>query len=283
MFLRMSDEKQSTSEPTVVFSTSEASGAKLKSRLTKKHVLIAIVSLLITGLVVTAVLVGIRIFTDSNLEVLKYTMKANGISQNVSTSENSVIFHVTRDNLDAWIVQNFDTGLQVTKVLADGKTTCYVTALNRSVAAEPSAIPSTAPADNADSQSNGAVYEVLPDPVPDLAFLGKKASTMCQNIPTYHAVPDCGKAAKNDASSLQNTTSIADHRGKRTPQPGCARYNGQYCSCGCCAVVCGQFTSWTIIYWRDSYGWHCTFFVLRPYTIFSLYPSCTFAGRYYLP
>ena len=39
----------------------------------------------------------------------QYTLQANGVNQNVSTSENSVIFHVTRSNVDAWIVQDFDT------------------------------------------------------------------------------------------------------------------------------------------------------------------------------
>ena len=49
----------------------QAFSERLKSRLSKKHVLIAVITLFITGLVVTAVLVGIRIYTDSNLEVQK--------------------------------------------------------------------------------------------------------------------------------------------------------------------------------------------------------------------
>ena len=47
-------------------------GAKsLKSRITKKHVLIAVISLLITGLAVVAVLVSVRMITDNNLDILK--------------------------------------------------------------------------------------------------------------------------------------------------------------------------------------------------------------------
>jgi hypothetical protein len=42
-----------------------------KGRLTKKHVVIAIITLLVTGLVVTGVLVGLKIYTDSNLEIVK--------------------------------------------------------------------------------------------------------------------------------------------------------------------------------------------------------------------
>ena len=59
---------------------------------------------------------------------------------------------------------------------------------------------------NADFPSTSVVYQVIPEPIPDISFLGKKASTMCQNIPTYHAVPDCGKAVDNYiASSVQNS------------------------------------------------------------------------------
>jgi hypothetical protein len=46
-------------------------GTSKSSRLTKKHVLIAAVSLLSVGLIVTCVLVAIRIFTDSQIEIVK--------------------------------------------------------------------------------------------------------------------------------------------------------------------------------------------------------------------
>jgi heme A synthase len=41
------------------------------SRLNKKHLLIAIVSLLAVGLVVACVLIGIRMVTDSQKEIVK--------------------------------------------------------------------------------------------------------------------------------------------------------------------------------------------------------------------
>lgn len=50
---------------------------KNSSRLKKKHVLIALVSLLIVGLVVTCVLVAIRIFTDSQTEIVKVSLLAS--------------------------------------------------------------------------------------------------------------------------------------------------------------------------------------------------------------
>lgn len=277
----MSDEKQSTTDPTVVIATSQISDGKLKSRLTKKHALIAVISLLITGLVVTAVLVSIRMVADNNLEVLKYTLQANGVKQNVSVSENSVSYHVVSNTVEAWIVQNFDSGLQVSKVLIDGKTVCYVTALNRSLAMEPSSIPTTAPDVNDQSPKGSVVFKVVPEPIPDIAFLGSKASAMCQNIPTYHAVPDCGRPAENIGSSVQNSTSV-DHRAKRTPA-FCATYNGYRCACGCCGLLCGNFASTTcIVRWTGS-QWTCTFYMSYVYAFGSLGPTCRFNGVLYYP
>jgi hypothetical protein len=40
---------------------------------------------------------------------VQYSMASKDFKQNVSTSENSVIYHVSRDSVEAWIVQNFDT------------------------------------------------------------------------------------------------------------------------------------------------------------------------------
>jgi hypothetical protein len=50
---------------------SDSSGMSTKSRLNKKSIVIAVVSVLITGLVVTAVLVSVRMFTDNDMEMLK--------------------------------------------------------------------------------------------------------------------------------------------------------------------------------------------------------------------
>ena len=38
---------------------------------------------------------------------------------------------------------------------------------------------------------NSVIYKVVDQAISDISYLGKKASTMCKNIPTYHAIPDC--------------------------------------------------------------------------------------------
>lgn len=279
----LSDGKETTNEQPTTFVISEPAGKSLKSRLTKKHVLIGVISLLVTGLVVTAVLVSVRMVMDNNLAVLKYSMNSNGVQQNVSTSENSVMYSVTKDNVQAWIVQDFDKGLQISKVLVDGQTTCYVTALNRSAATDPSSIPTTAPTVKDSSSPTHSIYKVLPDKIPEISFLGKRGSALCQNIPTYHAVPDCSQPAKADSSMLQGNSSAVGQRSKRSPAI-CAIYQGHYCYCGCCWMVCGSFRSYSYVcYYLNGY-WYCTYYMNYVTAYGWLGNSkCWYNGRYYLP
>lgn len=51
--------------------------------------------------------------------------------------------------------------------------------------------------------SKSIVYQVMPQQISDISFLGQKASALCQNIPTYHAVPDCDRPASNKTSEVQ--------------------------------------------------------------------------------
>jgi len=279
----MGSEKNSTDEPTVVTAatTQDVTGLKFRDRLRKKHVVIAVFSLLITGLLVTAVLVGIRMFTDSDLEQLKYSLQANGVNQNTSTDGNSVIYHVTKGDEEAWILDDFDRGLKVSKTIIDGTAICYVTALNKSMAADATSIPSTTPKVDEDTPSDSVIYKVMPEPIDDISFLGHRASKMCYNIPTYHAIPDCGESTSdiNDIA-LTNTT---DGRTKRTPA-FCARCNlpNCLCACGCCSLVCARFASTRYISQYIGGRWYCTYYVYQVYAVYGL-QGCSFYGRYYNP
>lgn len=55
----------------IVLQSSTAENVTNKSRLSKKHVLIAVITIFVTGLVVTGALVGMKIYTDSSLEIIK--------------------------------------------------------------------------------------------------------------------------------------------------------------------------------------------------------------------
>jgi hypothetical protein len=283
MLFNMSDEKTST-EPTVVIATGQQPDVK-KGRLTKKHVMIAVIALLIVGLVVTGVLVGIRIYMDSSFEQLKYSLEYKGMSQNVTSDNNVVTYHILKDGVEAWVLQDFDKEIQVTKVLVDNTVACYVTVLNRSQASDASSLPTTTPDVDDDASSDSVLYTVIPQEISDISYLGSKASAMCKNIPTYHAVPDCG-TANNDDVRVSNTTDVGRH--KRTPRI-CATCNRYACTCvcGCCGMICGRLASYRYIvrYYCTSTSctFICTFYFYQVYARYTLLPTCSYYGYSYYP
>jgi hypothetical protein len=202
------DKIPSNSQPTEVidFSTLAVNVPQKSSKLTKKHLLIAVVIFLAVGLVVACVLVAIRLVTDSQKEIVKYSMtykdsNEKSINQTVSVADNSVIYHVVQDGVDAWIVQDFNKNIQVIKAkTGQGSVVCFVAPLNRTMAATPDSVPSAAPLTNQTTKSQTVKYVVLMDPINDITFLGTRASDMCYNIPTYWQVKDCNA----DSSLVSN-------------------------------------------------------------------------------
>jgi cell division protein FtsL len=296
MKLTMADEKHSTTadQPTadyVIATVQQPTTAATtsKSRLTRKHVLIAVVSLTVTALVVTCVLVAVRMYTDNNIDILKYkmTMKDQNnenVTQDVSADANANIiqYHVVKDGIEAWILQDFDKNIQVSKVLTESSVGCYVIPLNRSLAADPNSIPSTTPKTDSKTPSVQLVYKVSENPISDITFLGRRPTDLCKNIPTYWMEPSC----EDDQSVPPSTTTPATNGGGRQKRASiCATCGGYSCACGCCGLVCGLFATSTYYYYYSNGYWICVYYMnyvscnvsLRPY-------SCMYNGRnWYYP
>lgn len=205
------DKEPSDAQPVEVvsFPTLATSNVPQRSsKLTKKHGLIAVVTLLVVGLAVTCVLVAIRLYTDGQIEVVKYSMtyKDNNdrtINQTVSVDENSVIYHIVQDGVDAWVVRDFDKNIQIIKAkTSDGRVACYATPLNRSMTDTPDSVPTTAPIANRTTTSQTVMYSVLMDPINDIKFLGRRASDMCYNIPTYWQIRKCDADTSSKPHSM---------------------------------------------------------------------------------
>lgn len=288
-----SDEKQNTTteQPTTPYVFVQPTMEKLKAAgLSRKHVLIAGTCLAVTVLVVTCVLVAIRVYTDSNMEMLKYemTMKDrdnNSVSQDVSADvdANIVKYHIVKDGIETWIIQDFDKDIQVSKVVTDSSVGCYVNHLNRSLASDPGAIPSATPKTDSNTPSVQLVYKVSENPISDISFLGRRPAKMCENIPTYWMEPSCeGGASPDDAN---NGTSAGGGAERRKRASFCTYCGGYHCSCGCCGLVCGRFATYSY-YWYFSNGYYvCVYQMyyvscninLRPY-------GCRYGGRnWYYP
>lgn len=202
------------------------------------------------------------------------------VTQDVSADANANIvqYHVLKDDVEAWILQDFDKDIQVTKLLTDSSVGCYVTQLNRSAAVDPKAIPSTTPKTDSKTPSMQLVYKVSERPISDISFLGRRPNELCKNIPTFWMEPYCDDGSH---TSQPNTTS-PDRRKRST---FCATCGGYYCACGCCGLVCGRFASNTY-HWYYSNGYYvCVYQMYYVSCNYSLRPyPCKYNGvSYYYP
>jgi hypothetical protein len=287
--VKMAEDK---AQPTFVIAAPQDEQPKKTSRLTKKHILIAVVSLVIAAIVLIAVLVGIRLYTDHELESLKLqysmTMKNKDnedVRQNVSADANANIvqYDIQKDGVKATILHDFDKGIQISRVETESGVTCFLAALNRSNAQEPSKIPSTAPTPGDNTPSTQLVYTVDNKPISDLSFLGKRASTLCANVPTHWMVPSC----TGDKIGLTNSTATtpATHDIKKR-STFCGTCGGYQCVCGCCYRFCGSFYSWYYIYYY-TWTWYGGYYTCLYYVDYVScktylgYNNCYYGANYY--
>jgi hypothetical protein len=290
--VKMADEK---TQPTYVIATPQDDQPKKSSRLTRKHILIGSVSLVIIALIVVAVLVGIRIYSDHELESLKLqysmTMKDKNnqnVNQNVSADVNANIvqYDIEKDGVKATILHDFDKGIQISRVEGESGVACYLAALNRSNAQEPTKLPTTAPTPDENTPSRQLVYIVDDKPIKDLSFLGRRASTLCANVPTHWMVPSC----QGDEKGHTNSTSVDENHSVQKRATVCAYcrpypyYYTYTCVCGCCWRVCGVFTSSLVPWYYVNGVYYCTYYMSYYSSACSYFlgqPYCLYGGRSY--
>lgn len=283
----MADDKV---QPTIVIASPQTNDApKWKKGLTKKHVLVAGIALLITALVVVGVVVGIHVYTSSQLKQLekKYSMTMkdkddNDVKQDVSADveTNVVQYKVEKNGIKATILQDFDKGIEVTRVEEENGVMCYVAALNRSNSQEPSSIPSASPNPGDDTPSRQLVYKVDDKPLKDISYLGQRVVKLCENVPTHWMVPSCDQG---QPTLNATATPATNDREKRATV--CATCGGYYCVCGCCWAVCGRFATSTYSWYYSNGVYYCRYYMY--YVSCGVYlgsSNCYLNGRrYYYP
>lgn len=245
----MSDDKKTLDIPNVVFTETQAAAPPRK---TKKYVIIAVSGILAIAIILTAILVGMYMFTKAQLEIVQYTMKMGDNGKQDVTSdpnENVVQYHVSGPSHDAWIVNDFNKDLQLVKIVSEGKTNCYLSALNRTNAMDPSKI--NGPDTTEPKEAVSLVYRASDTPIADTSFLGKTARDTCKGISVYWLYPSCSDGIKNMAN---NGTDVDHPKTKRqqaydnspywvrTYSYYYSNYDGQYywvpCYSGCCRKMC---------------------------------------------
>jgi hypothetical protein len=245
----MSDDKKTEDiTPNVVFTETEPAAPPRK---TKKYVIIAVSVVLAVGIILAAILVGMYMFTQAQKDIIQYTMHLGSNKQDVTSdpNENIVQYHVSTANQDAWIINDFNKDLQLTKIVKDGQTNCYLTALNRTRELDPSQI--TGPDSKDPTEAASLMYQTSDTPIVDTSFLGKTASAACKGVSVYWLYPHCNKENQNVATNGTNM----DHPKKKRQTTvdnspyWCTNnaiakspYNSQnyYMACvtGCCMKMC---------------------------------------------
>jgi len=230
----------------VTATSTESSSGSAGRGIQKKHVLVLVGLVVLAGLVVAGVLVGVHIFAEAQKEIVKFSLNfksgsdGKDVKQDVVSdpNDNVVMYHITKDGKSIDIVNDFNREIQIVKMESDYGTNCYISALNRSAAMDPSQI--TGPDSDANSKKNtggATVFTISSSPVSDRSFLPKKALDMCKSVSVYWAYRTCNKQ-NVDESNMNNTMSDDDESRQRRAIYNAGSYAGLPCLNGCCYTMC---------------------------------------------
>ncbi|ESO00821.1 hypothetical protein HELRODRAFT_175309 [Helobdella robusta] len=209
-----------------------------------------IVSIVLLAVLIICAVAGILAYIGVQNKLIEYKLTGpEGRTQEVSgdLTENVVKYHIQDSDQDAWVVNDFNTDIKVTKIVNKMGTNCYVSPLNRSNAMEPAKI--TVPKSSVMQEPSdfvSIVFKISGEPIGDISFMNKKAKEMCKGLSTYWMYPTCAKddtltsVPKNPAnsSSIQKRAapfyvySTYYYRGLNYP-----------CFNACCRTICAPYVS----------------------------------------
>ncbi|ESO01104.1 hypothetical protein HELRODRAFT_175134 [Helobdella robusta] len=173
------------------------------------------------GVIVSFVLLVILIIC-AVAGILAYVGVQSKMIEVVSSDpiENVVKYHVQDANQEAWIVNDFNTDIKVTKIASKIGTNCFISPLNRSKAMEPAKItvPESSVMDKP-SELVSTVFKISGEPIEDNSFLNKMAREMCKAVITifrtmkYHEkqARRLSKACKNDDDDNSDDINYNSH------------------------------------------------------------------------
>lgn len=179
--------------------TIERKGAREppNSRSYKKFVIIAVsVGILVFVIILTGVLVGLRPLNPNNVMHFSYDHDEDNKEDMMSDpNKNMVMYHVTRKEYQAWLINDFNRDIQVIKIQTDLQAKCFVTGLNRNMAKEPAKMkPPSGDEMSKDTymqNMTNMTYRTAEKPVSDLTFMCETAKNSCDGMSTYWLFPTC--------------------------------------------------------------------------------------------
>jgi len=210
----MNTQEKSSSVELPSYEVSAPASWMRKRGVEKKHVLIAVSVVIVIGLVIAAILIGMYMTTQAQKDIIQFSLQFkasnNGqVNQDVVSDPNAnvVTFHLSKPGQDINVVNDFNKDLQVVKIATATSTNCYLSALNRSQAMDPSQI--TGPGSLSGSAgSNQQPYMVSGNPISDTSFLTQKAADMCKGVSVYWAYRTC-PGQNIDSTNVTHSTDRA--------------------------------------------------------------------------
>jgi hypothetical protein len=241
MTLKMSEggDKSAIVETPAYIVTSGSGEQPVRQGIQKKHVLITVGLVLLAGLIIAGILVGMHIFAQAQKDIVKFSLEfksstdGKNVKQDVESdpNDNSVMYHIVKDGKDVYIVNDFNRDMQVVKMEMGYTTGCFISALNRSAAVDPSNINGLQTGSN--DKTSTEIFSVSSSPITDRSFLPKKAQTMCSGVSVYWAYRGC-KEAKTGTSIDKPDNNDRNRRDVYYA----GTYYGMPCLNGCCYTVC---------------------------------------------
>jgi len=241
-----------------------------------KYIAAAVAAVLIVGLIITGIVLGVYYNAEAQKEIVKFSFQFKGsqnndVTQNVISdpNDNVVMYHMSQPGKDAYVVNDFNKGLQIIKIVVDNAdTNCFVTILNVTDALDPSKIKdSSSMLGTGDRKGASLPYQIQHTPVADRSFLTKKAADMCSGVSLYWANKNC---LSSDNVVPANTTTGISKRSIYHMQP-LYRMGGLG---DCCAAYWACYVQMTEYY--DGNGhYHCSTYYQTTW--------CCYANNYYYP
>lgn len=241
-----------------------------RKRSVKKYVIASATIILVAAIILAAILIGMHFFTEAQKEIVRYSLKLDkNTNQDVTSDPNTMIVEYQMQNpgQNAWVVNDFSKDIQVVKIQTAFQTNCYVSALNRTRAQDPSKI--TGPDTTEVNKAATLTYVTSGSPIIDTSFLAKAARDLCSGIKTYWLYPHCSDNSGSPSNKppydtyAPSTVSTPSSNGIVDNSPWYIYWQDPYnanvsaaCVTGCCKTVCACSIDY---YWMYSAGsLYCT-------------------------
>jgi hypothetical protein len=200
------------------------------------------VTLLLGSLTLACVLTAVyftfcRKLFNNDPDFVKFQFPAKGsgdVMQEVysSVADNYVQYYTEPSPTQRyWILDDFNTGLQLVRSEDGGQSICFVKILNKDEAVAPTAVqPKFVPY----KEHSHGVFTPDEEPVDDKEFLGLTGRRLCRGVNVYWLRPMEDVIEVPDLSSNMSALTPLDHNmsGHR------AKRNIRSCTTSCCWLVC---------------------------------------------